>query len=56
MIVKWNSGVGFVKRRSAEEERVIEGGGRGEEEYGLLFCLDLSAVAFSLSSKCYSTS
>ncbi|CAG5927553.1 unnamed protein product [Menidia menidia] len=41
MIVEWNFGVGFVRRRSAEEEQVIEGG-RKEEEYGLLFYLDLS--------------
>lgn len=53
MIVEWS--LGFAERRR-EEEQVIEEGRRGEEEYGLLLCLDLSAVPFTLSSKCCSTS
>lgn len=56
MILKCNLGSGFVTRRAGEEEQVTTGGRQGEEEHGPFFCVDLSAVPLSYSSKCCSAS
>lgn len=54
MILEWS--LRFAEGRRGKEEQVIEGGRRGAEEHGPQLCLDLSAVPFTLASKCYSTS